>query len=104
LRTGERIVDIGCGCGDTANRTRMILKEAGYAEIEITPFDTMIGGSSVEECLENSLQDAIGVVIQQYPTQVDAVKDEIRAALARRLTMAGVMMKAAIWIVSAKRD
>jgi len=40
------------------SRTRTILEEAGYEEIEIGPLDTMIGGLSVEQCLENSLQGA----------------------------------------------
>jgi hypothetical protein len=75
----------GCGLGDPItepedrlapaafslageSRTRTILEEAGYEEIDIGPFDTMIGGLSVEQCFWNSLQGAIGTVLEQYPT------------------------------------
>jgi hypothetical protein len=46
----------------------------------------MIGGLSVEQCFWNSLQGAIGTVLGQYPTPVDAVKDEIKFPLVLKAT------------------
>jgi len=84
-------------------RTRGILADAGFAEIAIDPFETNIGGSSVEDTVNLTLRvGPLGRVLREMPDMTDAVVGAVRAAIQSYETPDGVLMPAAVWIVRAK--
>jgi len=85
-----------------ADRLRGILTEAGFGAIAITPFDTAIGSGGVEETLDLCRRvGPLGGALRETPDRAEAVMGVVREALAAYLTPEGVMMPAAVWIVSA---
>jgi SAM-dependent methyltransferase len=84
-------------------RVRAILDDAGFPEITIKPFDASIGGSSVEETVNLTLQvGPLGRILREIPHMTDAVVGGVRAAIQPYDTPGGVFMPAAVWIVSAR--
>ena len=85
-----------------AERVRGVLTEAGFGAIAITPFDTRIGSGGMEETLAISRRvGPLGAALRENPDHAEAVLNVVREALAAYLTPEGVLMPAAVWIVSA---
>ena len=85
-----------------ATRVRAILTEAGFDPIAITPFDTRIGSGGMDETLEICRRvGPLGAALRENPGHAEAVLGVVREALAPYLTAEGVLMPAAVWIVSA---
>ena len=83
-------------------RVRAILDEAGFALVQVTPFDTRIGSGGLDETMALAFRvGPLGGALREHPEIAPAVTDVVRAALAAYLTEAGVLMPAAVWIVSA---
>jgi hypothetical protein len=84
-------------------RVRAILAEAGFSDIVIAPFDAAIGGSSVEETVNLTLRvGPLGRILREIPHMTEAVVGAVRAAIQPYQTREGVLMPAAVWIVSAR--
>jgi len=85
-----------------AGRVRGALTDAGFSDIAIDPFDARIGGSSVEETVNLTLRvGPLGRILREIPHMADAVVGTVRAAIQPYETPQGVLMPAAVWIVSA---
>jgi SAM-dependent methyltransferase len=83
-------------------RVRVILSEAGFSAITMTPFDTRIGSGGMEETLELCRRvGPLGAALRENPDRAEAALAVVREALAAYLTSEGVLMPAAVWIVSA---
>jgi hypothetical protein len=84
-------------------RVRTILAEAGFTDIAVDPFDAPIGGSSVDETVNLTLNvGPLGRVLRELPEMAAAVAGTVRETIQRYETSAGVLMPAAVWIVSAR--
>lgn len=86
------------------DRVTGILTQAGFADIRITPFETLIGSGDLDETL--SLATKVGPLsraLREHPDCRDAALGVVREALAAYVTEAGVMMPAAVWIVTASK-
>ena len=85
-------------------RVHRILATAGFADIRVTAFDTMIGSGDLEET--TVLATRIGPLaraLREHPEARETVPGVVRQALSPYLTEAGVMMPAATWLVQAAR-
>jgi SAM-dependent methyltransferase len=80
---------------------RAILAKAGFGAITITPFDTRIGGSDLEETLAIFRRvGPLGAALRENPDHAEAVMGVVREALTAYLTPEGVLMPAGVWIVN----
>jgi SAM-dependent methyltransferase len=87
-----------------AERLQGILSAAGFADIGIAPFDTMIGSGTLDETLSLAMQvGPLSRALREHPECRDGALGVVREALAAYVTPAGVMMPAAIWVVTASR-
>jgi SAM-dependent methyltransferase len=88
---------------EDAARVRGILTEAGFTNIDLTRFDTLIGGGSVDEALEVALRvGPLGRALGEHPELLPELIGSVRKALERHLTSKGVLMPASVWIVRAE--
>jgi SAM-dependent methyltransferase len=86
-------------------RVRGVLASAGWSEVSIEPFDTTVGGSSLDEAVALALRiGPLGAALREAPPAVDQVRPAVRARLETYLTREGVMFPAAVWIVTAFRS
>jgi SAM-dependent methyltransferase len=86
-----------------ATRTSGILKDAGFTDIQITPYDEKTGSGDVEASLAVALRvGVLGRIVRENPALKPLVTAPVRAALAARDTKDGVLLNAAVWIVTAK--
>jgi SAM-dependent methyltransferase len=86
------------------DRVTDILTQAGFVDIRATPFDALIGSGSLEETLALALEvGPLSRALRAHPDCRDAALDVVRQALAAYVTETGVMMPAAVWIVTATR-
>jgi len=84
-------------------RVRTILAGAGYRDIDLTPYDTFVGGHPLDEAVALSLKvGPLGMLLRENPDKRDVVIDAVRRALAPHDGVDGVMLPAAVWIVTAK--
>ena len=91
-----------------AERTGAILDGAGFTAVDVRPVDTTLtlgGYGSVDEVMPFVEAGAIGRALLTDATagQAEAVRYAIREALAPFETPAGVVLGAAVWIVTARR-
>lgn len=87
-----------------ADRVRGILGAAGFDGISIRPFDARIGGGTVDQALELALRvGPLGMALRENPECKDALSAAVREVMQAHLTPEGVLMPAAVWIVSAHR-
>jgi SAM-dependent methyltransferase len=87
---------------EDAARVRSILTDAGFTNIDITGFDTLIGGGSVGETLEVALRvGPLGRALTQRPDLLSELAGPVRAVIERYLTPKGIQMPASAWIVRA---
>lgn len=88
-----------------ASRVRSILREAGFASVTTTPFDSLVGGTDVEHTLQLALRlGPLGAALREHPELEPVVVGPVREALRNYLTAAGVRMPSATWIISARKD
>ncbi len=84
-------------------RVMGILKDAGFAEMAITPFDTRIGGSGLDQTVALTLKvGPLGSALRESPDLAQPVAAAVRTALEPYDTPEGVLMPAAVWLVSAR--
>ena len=85
-------------------RVRAILSAAGFAGISIEPHDALVGGGGLEATLRLSLRvGPLGSILRERPELAAVVRDAVAATIARYETPDGVLMPAAVWVVSAIR-
>lgn len=89
-------------------RVRTILGEAGFTEIAVAPFDAELdlsAGRGLDHALTvaTSIGPASRALEGQPHDKVAAVRADIRAMLARHLQGERVLLKAAMWMVTAIR-
>jgi SAM-dependent methyltransferase len=83
------------------DRVRGILANAGFRSIAINPLDAPLGGADVEQALNLSLNmGPLGTALRQHPELTPVVTDAVRDMLSAHLTPNGVVMPAAVWIVT----
>lgn len=88
-----------------ADRVRAILIEAGFTAVDIRPHDTQIGGGDVEQTLQLAFRvGPLGAVLREDPSRAGVIADAVRRVLETYLTPDGVLMPAAVWIVTARRS
>jgi SAM-dependent methyltransferase len=84
------------------DRVRAVLTEAGFRAVSVDPFDARIGGGDIDETMVLIFRvGPLGAALRENPDRADAVANLVRPALAPYVTEAGVLMPAAVWIVSA---
>jgi SAM-dependent methyltransferase len=84
-------------------RVMAILKDAGFAEMSITPFDTRIGGADLDQTVALTLKvGPLGSALRESPDLAEPVAAAVRTALEPYETPEGVLMPAAVWLVSAR--
>lgn len=84
------------------DRVRGILTGAGFGAVEIAAFDTPIGSGGLEETMALTFRvGPLGSALRENPELAAAVSNLVKPAVAAYLTPQGVMMPAAVWIVSA---
>lgn len=87
-----------------ADKVRDILGSAGFAGIDVTPFDTQVGGNDLEGSLTLALRvGPLGARLRENPELGPKVVDAVRDAIAARLRDGQVWMNGAVWIVRAQR-
>ncbi|HRD46456.1 MAG TPA: class I SAM-dependent methyltransferase [Caulobacter sp.] len=85
-----------------AERVRTILAGAGFTGVDIAPYDTFVGGHPLEDAVTLSLKvGPLGMLLRENPDKRDAVIGAVRDALAPHEGLDGVMLPAAVWIVTA---
>jgi SAM-dependent methyltransferase len=87
-----------------AGRVESILTAAGFGSVKICHFDATIGGGDLEQTLELALNlGPLGAVLRENPNLTASVTGVVRDTLSKFVTPKGVLMPAAVWIVSAHR-
>ena len=80
-----------------------ILQGAGFTDLSITPFDTRIGGSGLDQTVALTLKvGPLGSALRESPDLAQPVAAAVRTALEPYDTPDGVLMPAAVWLVSAR--
>jgi SAM-dependent methyltransferase len=86
-----------------AGRVESILTAAGFDGVKVSAFDTAIGGGDLEQTLELALNlGPLGAALRENPERADAVVGVVKDLLSKYATPKGVLMPAAVWIVSAQ--
>ncbi len=88
-----------------ADRTRRILAEAGFADIEIQPFDALVGSGGLEQTLAITQRiGPLGSLLRESPDQAPAAIAAVREALRAHDGPDGVKLNGAVWIVTARKS
>lgn len=90
-------------------RARAILEGAGFTGVDVQPVDstlTLGGSGSLDEVMPFIEAGSLGraLLTDASAAQADAVRSAIRQALGPYETPTGVVLGAAVWIVTARRD
>ena len=87
-----------------AERVRSILGRAGFTGISIQPFDMAIGGSPLDQTVELTFRvGPLASILREQPELRPDVEEAVKAAVSAYQTPQGVLMPAAVWIVSATK-
>jgi SAM-dependent methyltransferase len=87
------------------DRVRGILEGAGFSGVAIDPFDARIGGADIEQTLALTFRvGPLGAALREHPQYADVLAEAVRGAISPYDTAGGVLMPAAVWIVSAGKD
>lgn len=87
-----------------AERTRRILTDAGFADIDIRPFDALVGSGGLEETLALTQRiGPLGNLLRESPDRAPEAIDAVREALRRHDGPDGVKLKGAVWIVTGRK-
>lgn len=84
-------------------RVRGVLTAAGFADVELAPYDDRVGSGRLETSL--ALVQSIGplgAVLRENPGLREVVEPRVRAALAAHDGPDGPKLDAAVWIVTAR--
>lgn len=90
------------------SRVRALLAGAGFADVRTDPFETelsMAGGGTLDDAV--TLASQVGpaaVLLRENPDKRDAIVGAVREAFARRETDRGVLLPAAVWVVTARAE
>ena len=85
------------------DRVRGILTLAGFTDIAIQPFDARIGGGGLDETVAMTFRiGPLGAALREYQDAAPKVAEAVRQAVAAYETADGVLMPAAVWVVSAR--
>lgn len=85
------------------DRVRRILENAGFAEIEITARDELVGSGDLESMLMACTRvGALGKILRENPELRTAALPAVRAALAAHDGPGGVRLNAATWLATAR--
>jgi len=86
-------------------RVRTILGTAGYADVHIRLFETLVGGWTLDQAMIVAQRiGPLGSVLRQNPDLRPTVIEAVAAALARNQGADGrVRLGAAVWIVTARK-
>jgi SAM-dependent methyltransferase len=88
-----------------AGRVQSILAAAEFGSVKVSPFDAAIGGAKVEQTLQLALNvGPLGVALRENPERAEMVANAVRDLLSKYATPNGVLMPAAVWIVSAHNE
>jgi SAM-dependent methyltransferase len=88
-----------------AGRVRSILRAAEFGSVKVSPFDSAIGGGTLEQTLQLALNvGPLGVALRENPERMEAVANAVSDLLSKYVTPNGVLMPAAVWIVSAHNE
>ena len=88
-----------------AGRVQSILAAAGFGSVKVSPFDAAIGGANLEQTLQLALNvGPLGAALCENPERAETVADAVRDLLSKYATLNGVLMPAAVWIVSAHSE
>ena len=86
-----------------SDRIRKVLQQAGFDDIDITARDEMVGSGNLETMLAVCTRvGALGKILRENPALREAAVPAVRSLLAAHDGPNGVMLKAAIWVVSAR--
>ena len=84
------------------DRVRTILADAGFTDVRLAAFDTLIGGSSIDQTVDLAFRvGPLGAALRENPDRAADVAGAVRQAIAPYDTPGGVLMPAAVWIVQA---
>ena len=86
-----------------AQRLRRILTDAGFENVAIDPFDSLIGGGDIAQSLNLALRvGPLGAALRENMQFIKEAEAAIRPVLLQYLTPQGVLMPASVWIVLAR--
>jgi SAM-dependent methyltransferase len=87
-----------------AARVHGILQAAGFRDTRTAPYDRLIGGFDLDTAVGLAMRvGPLGRLLREVPEQREVVAASVREALGTFATPDGVMMAAAVWIVTARR-
>jgi SAM-dependent methyltransferase len=88
-----------------AGRVQSILDEARFGSVKVGPFDAAIGGANLEQTLQLALNvGPLAAALRESPERAETVANAVRDVLSKYATPNGVLMPAAVWIVSAHSE
>ena len=88
-----------------AGRVQSILAAAEFGSVKVSPCDAAIGGANVEQTLQLALNvGPLGAALRENPERAEMVANAVRDLLSKYATPNGVLMPAAVWIVSAHNE
>jgi SAM-dependent methyltransferase len=84
-----------------SGRLRSILIEAGFSTVKIRPFDTSIGGAGIDDTVRLTCRlGPVAAALRERPDMYEAAANAVTRVIAPYCTPTGVLMPAAVWIVS----
>jgi SAM-dependent methyltransferase len=85
-------------------RVKRILSQAGFSNIAVAPHDATINLGTLDQAVEQAVRvGPLGRLLNENTQAVDPVMETLRETLSPYNKGNGVMLGAAVWIVSARR-
>ena len=85
-----------------ADRVRDIVAKAGFEGVRVRPHDVEVSSGDLDAALALSLcMGSLGRVLNENPSLREVVAPPVRAALASHDGPGGVVLNAAVWVVTA---
>jgi SAM-dependent methyltransferase len=79
-----------------------VLKDAGFGQIVIEPYDRAVSSGGLEAMLTVLLRvGAVGKIVRENPEMYAAAERRLRTALATRVVDGRVALNAGVWVVTA---
>ncbi|MFY7977227.1 MAG: hypothetical protein ACOVOB_05240, partial [Brevundimonas sp.] len=86
---------------DLARRT--IMAGAGFTGVDIAAYDSFVGGHPLDEAVALAMKvGPLGMLLRENPDKREVIIAAVRDALAPHEGPDGVMLPAAVWIVTAQ--
>ena len=84
-------------------RVRTILAGAGFTGVDIAPYDAFVGGHPLDEAVALAMKvGPLGMLLRENPDKREVIIAAVHEALAPHEGQDGVMLPAAVWIVTAQ--